>query len=207
MKSILLAALVLAPAAAEAAPALEAWNCRTASGAQRWEVQGGELVTDMAGLPPTMTRLPIVKNSDDTVMAVSDEYAGRRYEVVLIDKRKPALKVITLGVETAPLSDGGACVSGFARPAARVPAPVAAPVAALPGRPVTAPPPMVATVRPQVRSLLKQAENLAAQGYYRPAMVKVRETDAIDRKTPDELGLITQMRQYIVAKSGGKGLQ
>lgn len=203
MKSILLAALVLAPAATHAAPALEAWNCRTASGPQRWEVQGSELVTDMTGLPPAMTRLPIVRNSDDTVMAVSEEYAGRRYEVVLIDKRKPALKVITLGVETAPLSDSGTCISGFARPAARMPEPVAA----LPGRPVAAPPAMVATVRPQVRSLLKQAENLAGQGYYRPAMVKVRETDAIDRKTPDELGLIAQMRHYIVAKSGGKGLQ
>ena len=117
------------------------------------------------------------------------------------------MKVNTQKEETAPLSDSGTCVSGFARPAARMPASVGAPVAALPGRPVAAPSPMVATVRPQVRSLLKQAENLAAQGYYRPAMVKVRETDAIDRKTPDELGLIAQMRQYIVAKSGGKGLQ
>lgn len=205
MKSILLAALVLAPLPALAAPALEAWNCRTAAGAQRWEVQGGELVTDMAGLPPGMTRLPIIKNSDDAVMAVSDEYAGRRYEIVLIDKRKLGIRIVTMGAEmSVPGSDNGMCVNGYARP--RPTTVTAAPPGARP-LPPAPPPPMVASVRPAISSLLKQAENLANQGYYRPAMVKVRETDAIDRKTPDETALIAQMRQYIVAKSGGKGLQ
>ena len=82
MRLCLTAVLMLAAGPALAAPALEAWNCRLPSGPQHWAVDGDLLVTDMAGLPVSMTRLPIVKNSDDAVMAVSDEYAGRRFEIV-----------------------------------------------------------------------------------------------------------------------------
>lgn len=197
------AALVLAAAPAFAAPALERWNCRLSSGAQNWAVDGEMLVTDMAGLPIAMTRLPIVKNSDDVVMAVSDEYAGRRFEIVLIDKLKMTIRITTLAVESgAQGSDSGVCVSGFSRGA---PPPHMPPVAGAARRAAPPPPaPTFAAVRPRIRQLLQQAENLTAQGFYDAALRKVRETDEIDRHSPEENALIAQTRAYVMQKSGGK---
>ena len=203
MRSVVTAALVLAATPAFAAPALEQWNCRLASGPQHWGVEGGLLVTDMPGLAPAMTRLPIVKNTSDVVMAVSDEYAGRRFEIVVIDKRKLSIRIVTLGVESgAQAGDSGACVSGFAR----TPAPYAAPAAGarpVPARPA-APPAGGSTVRPLIQALLRQAENLTAQGFYDAALRKVRETGEFTRHTPEEDALIAQTRAYVMQKSGGK---
>jgi hypothetical protein len=192
--------MLLAAVPAFAAPALEQWNCRLSSGPQHWGIEGGLLVTDMAGLAPAMTRLPIVKNTEDMVMAVSDEYAGRRFEIVLIDKLKLSIRIVTLGAESGlQAADSGACVSGFAR----TPAPYVPPA---PGARRPPPPPSAAatTVRRGIQSLLQQAENLTAQGFYDAALRKVRETDRYERPTPEERALIAQTRDWVMQKSGGK---
>ena len=208
MRVRLTAVLVLAATPALAAPALEQWNCRLSSGVQHWGVEAGQLVTDMAGLPMTMTRLPVVKNTDDAVMAVSDEYPGRRFEIVLIDKLKMTIHITTLGAETgAQASDAGTCVSGFARTPLPYVAPVAGAVAARPGHvpAQSVPYPLqTSTVRPGIQNLLKQADNLTAQGFYNAALTKIRETGEFTRPTPEEKALIEQTRAYVMQKSGGK---
>lgn len=207
MRIFLTAGLVLAATPALAAPALEQWNCRLSSGAQHWGVEAGQLVTDMPGLPITMTRLPVVKNTDDAVMAVSDEYAGRRFQIVLIDKLKMTIHITTLGAESgAQASDNGTCVSGFARTPAPLPYVPPAPGAAPRPGPVQPVPYglQTSTVRPGIQNLLKQADNLTAQGFYNAALTKVRETGDFTRQTPEEQALIAQTRAYVMQKSGGK---
>jgi hypothetical protein len=206
MRICLTAALLVMVTPALAAPALEQWNCRLSSGSQHWGIEGDLLVTDMLGLPPAMTRLPVVKNTGDVVMAVSDEYAGRRFEIVLIDKLKMTIRIVTLGAESGALgADTGTCVSGFARgPVPYYVPPVAgARLAPARSRP-SAPSPRGTTVRPLIQSLLQQAQNLTAQGFYDAALRKIRETGESPRHTPEEDALIAQTRAYVMQKSGGK---
>ena len=62
--------------------------------------------------------------------------------------------------------------------------------------------PAYAAVRAEVGTPLQAAQSLAAAGNYKAAMEKVNEAEAVKDKTPDETSIISQMKQYIGAKSG-----
>ncbi|HTO40034.1 MAG TPA: hypothetical protein VL026_03590 [Rhizomicrobium sp.] len=59
-----------------------------------------------------------------------------------------------------------------------------------------------ASVRPVVGKPLQQAQELAAKGDYKGAMVAVKQAEAATGKTADETKVIDQMRSYIASKSG-----
>lgn len=59
-----------------------------------------------------------------------------------------------------------------------------------------------ASVRPEVGTLLKEAQSLAAAGNYKAAMEKVNQANAVSNKDADETSIIAQMKQYIAVKSG-----
>jgi tetratricopeptide (TPR) repeat protein len=63
--------------------------------------------------------------------------------------------------------------------------------------------PAEAAVRAAVGNPLKAAQAAAAAGNYSAAMADVRQAEAVGGLTPEEQKIVTQMRQYIEAKSGG----
>jgi hypothetical protein len=59
-----------------------------------------------------------------------------------------------------------------------------------------------ATVSARVGAALKEAQNLAMVGNHKAAMVKINEAEAALGKTPDDIRIINQMKQYVGVKSG-----
>lgn len=67
---------------------------------------------------------------------------------------------------------------------------------------LSAAPAYAAGVRPEIGAPLQAAQSLAAAGNYKAAMAKVEQAEAVSNKTADETAIISQMKQYIGAKSG-----
>ena len=63
--------------------------------------------------------------------------------------------------------------------------------------------PAHAAVRSSVGKPLQAAQAAAAAGNYTGAMAKIREAESVGGLTPEEQTVITKMKQYIEAKSGG----
>jgi hypothetical protein len=57
------------------------------------------------------------------------------------------------------------------------------------------------TVSEKVGPLVKEAQSLAQAKNYKAALAKLNEAEAVNH-TPDDMTVITQMRQYIGVKAG-----
>lgn len=174
---LLVSCLFLLPASA--ASAVEAWDCRFPGHAGIWQVDGGELVA-----PPSSgsTRFPIVRNTADALVALTEEFSGRRFEMIVLDRRRLSIKILLLGLDANnEQREDGAC----SLPASQA---VAAAQSAM------------GNIRHRIRDLVGQARSLADRGYTTSATLKLAEAAGFDRVTPDEAQLIAQTREYVAAK-------
>jgi len=164
-----------------AQPALggEAWDCQFPGHGGVWQVDGSDLVAPASS---GATRFPIIRNTPDAIVALTEELSGRRFELVIIDRRKMAIKVLLMGLDAnSEQREMGNCALPNNRAAA------AARTA-------------VGDVRRRIRDLVRQAQSLADQGYTTAANLKLTEAQGFERVTPDEAQLIGQMRLYVAAK-------
>lgn len=177
MRTLIFGLLLALPA--QAVAAAEAWDCQFPGHAGVWQVDGDELVAPASS---GSTRFPIVRNTPDAVVALTEEFAGRRFELVVVDRRKLTIKLLLLGLDAnSEQREVGSCSLPDTRSAA------AARTA-------------IGDVRHHIRDLVKQAQGLADRGYTTAANLKLTEAQGSDRLTPDESQLISQMRQYVAAK-------
>ena len=166
--------------AARPAFAAEAWNCQFPGHGGIWQVDGGDLVAPVSS---GSTRFPIVRNSPDALVALTEEFSGRRFELVVLDRTRLTIKLVLMNLETnSEQREAGTCAIPDARVAA------AARSAA------------VGDVRKRVRELVRQAESLANRGYTTSANLKLTEAQGSERLTPDESRLISDMRTYVATK-------
>jgi hypothetical protein len=164
-----------------AGPALgaEAWNCQFPGHGGVWQIDGSDLVAPASS---GSTRFPVVRNTPDALVALTEEFAGRRFELVILDRRKLSIKILLVNLEEgSEQREAGSCAIPDARAAA------AARTA-------------VGDVRHRIRDLVQQAESLANRGYTSAANLKLTEAQGFERLTADESQLIGQMRQYVAAK-------
>jgi len=164
-----------------AAPAwaAEVWACQFPGHGGVWQVDGSDLVA-----PPSSgsTRFPIVRNTQDALVALTEEFSDRRFELVVVDRRRMTIKILLLGLDAgSEQRETGTCALPDTRAAQ------AARTA-------------IGDVRNRVRELVRQARSLADRGYTTSANLKLTEAQGSDRLTPDEAQLIAQARQYIAAK-------
>src|SRR3569833_1951000 len=89
-------ALLLLLLPVQTAVAAEAWNCQFPGHGGVWQVDGSDLVA-----PPASgaTRFPIVRNTPDALVALTEEFSGRRFEMVVVDRRKLTIKILLLGLD------------------------------------------------------------------------------------------------------------
>jgi hypothetical protein len=173
-RALLLMMLPVSPAWAA-----EAWDCQFSGHGGVWQVDGSDLVA-----PPSSgaTRFPIVRNTPDALVALTEEFSGRRFELVVVDRRKLTLKILLLGLDAdSEQREVGRC--------------------AVPDvHAVQAAHTAMGDVRNRVRELVRQARSLADRGYTTSANLKLTEAQGSDRLTPDETQLIAQTRQYVATK-------
>lgn len=161
------------------ASAAEAWDCRFPSHAGIWQVDGGELVAPVSS---GSTRFPIIRSTSDALVALSEEFNGRHFEMVIVDRRRLSIKILLLGLDAnSEQREEGTC----SVPESRA-------VAAAQGA--------MGNVRHRIRDLVGQARSLADRGYTSSAGLKLTEAAGLDRITADEAQLIAQARQYVAAK-------
>ncbi len=177
MTRLALALLFLLPAGQ--ALAVEAWDCRFPGHGGIWQVDGGELVAPVSS---GSTRFPIVRNTADALVALTEEFGSRRFEMVVVDRRRLSMKILLLGLDAgSEQHEDGAC--------------------SLPeSRAVMAAQSALGNVRHRLRDLVQQARSLADRGYTTSANLKLTEAASFDHVTPDEAQLIAQTRQYVAAK-------
>jgi hypothetical protein len=157
----------------------EAWNCQFPGHGGLWRIDGSDLVAPAAS---GATRFAIVRNTSDSLVALSDEFAGRRFELVTLDRRKLGIRISILGMDgNAEQHESGTCAMPDARAAAAAQA-------------------VSASVRPRIRALVKQAQNLSDQGFTTAANLKLTEAAGFEHVTPEESQLIGQMRQAVAAR-------
>jgi hypothetical protein len=164
-----------------AAPALgaEAWKCQFPGHGGVWQLDGGDLVAPASS---GSTRFPVVRNTPDALVALTEEFSGRRYELVALDRRQLSIKIILINLETnSDQREAGTCTLPDARVAAQARS-------------------AIGDVRRRVRDLVEQAESLANRGYTTAALAKLTEAQNSERLTPDESQLVAKMRQYVAAK-------
>ena len=171
--------LLLLLLSAQPVLAVEAWNCQFPGHGGVWQVDGSDLVAPVSS---GSTRFPIVRNTTDAIVALTDEFNGRHFEMVIVDRRKMSIKILLLGLDanTEQREVGNCAVpdtnsANAARSA-------------------------IGSVRTRIRDLVNQAHSLADRGYTTSANLKLTEAANFDRITPDESQLIGQMRQYVAAK-------
>ena len=161
------------------ASAAEAWDCRFPGHAGIWQVDGGELVAPVSS---GSTRFPIMRSTSDALVALSEEFNGRHFEMVIVDRRRLSIKILLLGLDAnSEQREEGTC----SVPESRA-------VAAAQGA--------MGNVRHRIRDLVGQARSLADRGYTSSAGLKLSEAAGFDRITADEAQLIAQARQYVAAK-------
>jgi hypothetical protein len=163
-----------------AVPALaESWNCQFPGHGGLWRIDGTDLVAPAAS---GATRFAIVRNTSDSLVALSDEFTGRRFELVTLDRRKLGIRISMLGMEGGgEQHETGTCTAPDARTAAAAQA-------------------VSASVRPRIRALVKQAQGLADQGFTSAANLKLIEAAGFEHVTPEENQLIGQARLVVAAK-------
>ena len=172
-------AFVLLLLSAPQALAAEAWDCQFPGHAGVWQVDGSDLVAPASS---GSTRFPIVRNTPDALVALTEEFSGRRFEMVVLDRRMRTIKILLLGLDAnSEQRETGTCSSPDARAAA------AARTA-------------IGEVRHRVRELVQQAQSLADRGYTTAANLKLTEAQGLEHLTQDEAQLIGQTRQYVAAK-------
>lgn len=172
-------ALLLLPLMAAPAMGAEAWNCQFPGHGGVWQLDGGDLVA-----PPSSgsTRFPVVRNTPDALVALTEEFSGRRFELVTLDRRRLSIKILLINLETSSEQrEAGSCTLPDARVAAQARS-------------------AMGDVRRRVRDLVEQAESLANRGFTTAAVAKLTEAQGSERLTPDESQLIAGMRQYVSAK-------
>jgi hypothetical protein len=168
--------LLLFPVPAMAA---DAWICQLSGQSGIWQIDGGDLVAPASA---GGARIPVLRNSTNSLAALSEELGGPRYELVVIDRRRMSIKRVTVGSDPgSEVRESGRCTIPDTRTAAVAQAAVGA-------------------VRPRIRELVRQAKSLADRGYTTSANLKLTEAAGFDRISPDEVQLISQMRQYVAAK-------
>jgi hypothetical protein len=82
---------------AENAFAAEAWTCDFPRNG-KWEIVGDKLVRPPGDFVPTGDDVPVVQNTPEAVIALSDPKAGR-FMLVTIHKRTGHLKITAFGLE------------------------------------------------------------------------------------------------------------
>jgi hypothetical protein len=165
--------------AAPPASGAEAWNCQFPGHGGVWQIDGSDLVA-----PPSSgsTRFPVVRNTPDALVALTEEFSGRRFEMVVLDRRKLLIRILLVNLEAnGEQREAGSCTMPDARAAAEARS-------------------AVGDVRRRIRDLVQQAESLANRGYTSAADLKLTEAQGFERLTADESQLIGQMRQYVAAK-------
>lgn len=164
---------------ASAAWADDAWNCQFPGHGGVWQVDGNELVAPSSS---GSARFPIVRNSSDSLVALSEEFSGRRFEMVVVDRRKLTIKILLLGLDAdSEQREVGHCTLPDARATAAART-------------------VMGEVRHRVRELVQQARSLADRGYTTSANLKLTEAQGLERLTPDEAQLIAETRQYVASK-------
>lgn len=173
------AAILLLCIASEPAWGAEAWNCQFPGHGGVWQLDGSDLVAPSSS---GSTRFPVVRNTPDAVVALTEQFSGRRFELVVLDRRKLSIKILLLNLETnSEQREIGNC--------------------ALPdARSVQVARNAMGDVRRRVRDLVQQAESLANRGYTTAANLKLTEAQGFERLTEDESQLIGRMRQYVATK-------
>jgi len=144
-----------------------------------WQLDGSDLVAPASS---GSTRFPVVRNTPDALVALTEEFSGRRFELVVLDRRKLSIKILLINLEAnSEQREAGTCALPDARTAA-----VARNA--------------MGEVRRRIRDLVQQAESLANRGYTTAANLKLTEAQGFERLTADESQLIGQMRQYVATK-------
>lgn len=178
MTKLLFALLAIALPAFPACAA-EAWTCQFPGHSGVWQVDGSDLVAPSSS---GSTRFPIVRDSPDALVALAEEFSGRRFEMVVIDRRKLTIKILLLGLDAdSDEREIGRCAMPDVHAAQSARA-------------------AMGEVRGRVRELMRQARSLADRGYTTSANLKLTEAQGFERLTSDESQLIAQTRQYVAAK-------
>jgi hypothetical protein len=152
------------------AASAESWNCQLSGRAGLWQTDGADLVGPLGAL-----RYPIVRDVPDFLVGLS-EPAGGRMEMVVLNRRSFVIQTVSMGLNgEAGARDTGRCTRADTAAA-------------------------IVEVRPLIRSLARQAQNLASQGYTTAANLKLVEAEGEHRLTPEENRLIAQVRAYIATK-------
>jgi hypothetical protein len=173
--------LLLLAASPAVSPAwgAESWNCQFPGHGGVWQIDGGDLVAPASS---GSTRFPIVRNTPDALVALTEEFSGRRFELVVLDRRQLSIKLVLMNLEAnSEQREAGSCTIPDAHAAAAARS-------------------AVGEVRGRIRDLVQQAEGLANRGYTSAANLKLTEAQGFERLTADESQLIGQMRQYVASK-------
>src|SRR5215469_1959020 len=177
-QKLLIATVFLTSFAGSSAEA-DAWNCQFNGHGGIWQVIGNYLV---APATSGSTHFPIAQQSDDAIIAVSNEFQGRHFETVTLDRRRMAIRIFLFDLDGSPdQQQTGQCtrLDGNAAMAARS---------------------VDDNVRSSIRKLVREAQNLANQGFITAANVKLDEARDSERMTPQEAEFISQMKAYVASK-------
>jgi hypothetical protein len=157
----------------------DAWNCQFNGHGGIWQVIGNDLV---APATSGSTHFPIAQQSDDAIIALSNEFQGRHFETVALDRRRMAIRIFLFDLDGSPdQQQTGQCtrLDGNAAMSARS---------------------VDDNIRSSIRKLVREAQNLANQGFVTAANVKLDEARDSERITPQEAELIGQMKAYVASK-------
>jgi hypothetical protein len=165
----------------EASAAADAWNCQFNTRGGIWHVSGNDLV---APATSGSTHFAIAQQSDDAIIAVSNEFQGRHFETVALDRRRLTIRIFLFDLDgSRDQQQTGQCTRLDAN-------------AAVAARSVDD------NIRTSIRKLVREAQNLASQGFITAANVKLDEARDTERITPQEAELISQTKAYVASRSG-----
>jgi hypothetical protein len=92
--------IVLLAVAASTANAADAWSCKPAPGwpPSVFRIEGNLLAfpSPDPGMGSSHNTMPIVKNRDDALLAVSDNTAAGYFDMIIIDKRAPSVAMLNM---------------------------------------------------------------------------------------------------------------
>jgi hypothetical protein len=99
VKSMIALLVMFLPMSAQAA---EAWNCKPGEGwpLTLYRVEGNYLAfpSPDLGMGSPHNTVPIVKNRNDVLVAISDNTAPGYLDMIIIDKRTPSVALINMSV-------------------------------------------------------------------------------------------------------------
>ena len=159
--------------------AADAWSCQFNGHGGIWQVIGNDLVAPVGS---GSTHFPVVQQNDDAIIALSNEFQGRHFELVTLDRRRLAIRIFRFDLDGSPdQQQTGQCTrpDGNAAAAARA---------------------VDDSIRTSIRKLAREAQNLANQGFTTAANVKLGEARDTERITPEEVEFINKMQATIASK-------